>query len=215
LFDHLEDLPTTLDTDIRQRFAYAINPSDSKNFVPGFAAASILHPQHFAFLPDDLFEAGRDEIEVWISRLPKEQPKEEPILSTHCGSSLFDVLPKQRSTITRPLSVELVNLDCGSNNDILFSSLFEKYEEHISGYQNCEGGLYEFWQSNRSALSKLAIVAFQILPTPATTSSCERQFSFAGLFTESRKANISPKNLESKLILAANKDLIKKLDPII
>jgi hypothetical protein len=215
LFDHLENLPTTLATDIRRRFSYAINPSDSENFVPGFAASSILHPQYFALLPSDLFEAGRNEIEVWITRLPIEEPKNEPILTTHCGLSLLDVLPKQRSKITRPLSIELVNLDCGSNNDILFSSLFEKYEERISEYQNCEGGIYEFWQSNRSALSKLATVALQLLPAPATTSSCERQFSFAGLFTESRKANISPKNLESKLILAANKDLIEQLDPII
>jgi len=76
-------------------------------------------------------------------------------------------------------------------------------------------GVYKVWQSNREVLSVLATVALQILPAPATSSSCERDFSFAGLFTESRKSNISPENLNAKIFLAANKNLIRILDPII
>jgi len=74
--------------------------------------------------------------------------------------------------------------------------------------------VFKYWQSNREVYSDLATVALQILPAPATSSSCERDFSFAGLYTESRKAGLSPENLNAKLLLAANKDLIRTLDPI-
>lgn len=75
--------------------------------------------------------------------------------------------------------------------------------------------VYQFWCSNSAILPRLSDVALKILPAPATISSCERDFSFAGLFVESRKANLSPENLNAKILLAANKELIKALDPIV
>jgi len=93
-------------------------------------------------------------------------------------------------------------------------SLLEKYFTLVESMKE-PAEVFNFWQSNRSALSELSTIALQVLPAPATTSSCERDFSLAGLFTESRKANLSPDNLNAKIILTANKGLIKTLDPII
>jgi hypothetical protein len=58
--------------------------------------------------------------------------------------------------------------------------------------------VYSFWQANQVTLSKLSIVALQILPAPATSSSCERDFSFAGAFTDPEKSIFRQKILMQK-----------------
>lgn len=73
---------------------------------------------------------------------------------------------------------------------------------------------YAFWTANKDSFGGLSKIAQQILSAPGTSSACERYFSMTGLFTEARKSNISPENLNAKLILAANKDIIQKFSPL-
>ena len=98
-------------------------------------------------------------------------------------------------------------------NKILFSVI----ENYLTLIDTIEEGVdvYSFWHNNSGIFPELSTVAFQILPAPSTSSACERDFSFASLFTESRRANISPENLNAKILLAANKDINKLLDPIL
>jgi hypothetical protein len=93
-----------------------------------------------------------------------------------------------------------------------YFSDFAKYES-ISTLSPSEDP-YQFWTGVGSHVPKLASVALQLLPAPATSSSCERDFSFTGVFTSSRKSQLSPENLNAKIILAANEELIELLDPI-
>jgi len=73
---------------------------------------------------------------------------------------------------------------------------------------------YEFWAANKDNLRDLSTVAQQILSAPATSSSCERCFSFAGIFTEPRRSNLSRDSLNAKILLAANKGIIQQFNPL-
>jgi len=202
-------LPGRLAAELKRRFAYAIDPN-FQGFIPVFAAASILHPEFCRLLPEGLIKAGKEEIARWINRLSANEVPNPVSIPT---SSRFSRLATQRLSIEDPRSAwkRLVDL---KYSQLKFSfSYFENYLSLISSPIACDD-LYKFWQANRTNFPMLATVAYQILPAPATSSSCERDFSFAGLFTESRKSNISPATLNAKIILAANKTLIKMLDPI-
>jgi len=92
---------------------------------------------------------------------------------------------------------------------------FSSFNTYIGMIQSIKSDdPYEFWAANKDSLRSLSIVAKQILSAPATSSSCERCFSFAGIFTELRRSKLSSSSLNAKLILAANKGIIHQLDPI-
>jgi hypothetical protein len=98
------------------------------------------------------------------------------------------------------------------NHHSIFS-IIDKYTSIAESASPIED-IYAFWKSKETSLGRLVTVAKQLLPAPGTSSSCERDFSYTTLFTEARKANTSPLLLNSKLILAANMELINCFDPI-
>lgn len=77
--------------ELRRRFAYSLD-SNSDTFMPIFSAATILNPEFCALLPEDLFNAGREEIKVWINRIPSKTSIQAPIRQ----SIMFSRLPIQR-----------------------------------------------------------------------------------------------------------------------
>lgn len=91
MFDKLDTLPSILSKEIRQRFAYAIDP-DSMKFMPVFSSATILNPELYALLLDELFNAGKEEIKVWINRLPPQQAVQTPVRQ----QAMFSRLSNQR-----------------------------------------------------------------------------------------------------------------------
>jgi hypothetical protein len=80
-----------LANEIRRRFGYAIDPKSGK-FMRIFSAATILHPEFYSLLPNELFNAGKEEIVLWVNRLPSQQTTSAPIHQ----STLFKRLPTQR-----------------------------------------------------------------------------------------------------------------------
>jgi hypothetical protein len=98
------------------------------------------------------------------------------------------------------------------NNHIYFS-LIDKYVL-LTEEPPAIDEIYAFWTSKEASLGKLAIVAKQLLSAPATSASCERDFSIAGLFTDARRSNTSARLLNAKIIHATNRELIDKLDPL-
>jgi hypothetical protein len=64
-----------LATEVREYFAYAINPTHhvksakSQPFSPILAASTLLHPALRSYVPQELAFVGKAEIALWISRL--------------------------------------------------------------------------------------------------------------------------------------------------
>lgn len=66
-----------------------------------------------------------------------------------------------------------------------------------------------FWKKHNESLPLLANVAKKFLCIPATSTSSERAFSFAGLLISARRNQLHPRNVERTLFIHDNYDLAK------
>lgn len=98
MFSVLGDLPSKLSNELRRRFAKIIDPTSS-NFSPLYSAATLIHPDFFSLLPEELVIAGKAEIGRWISRLPTDELSP---LTTKPVSSRFSRLAAQQTLIAKP-----------------------------------------------------------------------------------------------------------------
>jgi len=95
-------LPIKLATEVRRRFAYAIDQKFSK-FSPILSAATILHPKFCLLLPKDLFEAGKNEIGKWIMRIPtRDIPAPTPSIQSGPFARLSQQQARSVPTATTP-----------------------------------------------------------------------------------------------------------------
>ena len=88
-------------------------------------------------------------------------------------------------------------------------SIVEELElQHYSSYQPSTKELsldsFTYWSSQQSVYLHLALVACEILATPASTAPVERIFSSAGEATRGKRNRLTHKNLE-KIFLHRNR----------
>ncbi|XP_055356256.1 E3 SUMO-protein ligase ZBED1-like, partial [Paramacrobiotus metropolitanus] len=58
-----------------------------------------------------------------------------------------------------------------------------------------QGWLLKFWKDKEGELPRLAKLAKQVLPVPATSTACERTFSLAGFVIDDRRNSLKPEKL--------------------
>jgi len=68
---------------------------------------------------------------------------------------------------------------------------------------------FVFWTASGGKYPNLAKVAFDILTIPVSSASVERMFSKSGLSCLGRKNRLSFENLENKVIVRMNRDLLQ------
>lgn len=88
----------------------------------------------------------------------------------------------------------------GELNDYFY--LLEK--EHFQPKVDCA----QFWMDNKRRFSTLYETALQYLSIPATSASCERLFSAAGLSTKKNRTTIGPRLLEAETCAKFNRKVV-------
>ena len=89
-------------------------------------------------------------------------------------------------------------------------SIVEELElQHYSSYQPSTKEIsldsFTYWSSQQSVYPHLALVACEILATPASTAPVEKIFSSAGEATRGKRNRLTHKNLEREIFLCRNK----------
>ena len=59
-------------------------------------------------------------------------------------------------------------------------------------------------ETSKEFLTALPALAQDVLAIPATSVPSERLFSISGILSENRKCQISPENLENRVLIKAN-----------
>ena len=62
-----------------------------------------------------------------------------------------------------------------------------------------------FWTENEKKYPKLALLAQDLLVTPASSTPIERVFSVAGYSSSGRRNRLAGSNLESEILIKTNK----------
>ena len=69
----------------------------------------------------------------------------------------------------------------------------------------------QFWCSNMAQCPELAELAISVLDIPACETTCERQFSQAGLMFSDLRSRLKPKTLADMLFVYSNDPIIKTM----
>ena len=100
--------------------------------------------------------------------------------------------------------VHLVVEKSASHKSLLFGETLKKARGFVVKYRKSSKAKEQLRQILGEFWTELPRIAQDILAVPATSVPSERLFSISGILSEDKRCNISPENLERRVLLKAN-----------
>jgi hypothetical protein len=105
--------------------------------------------------------------------------------------------------------MDFIDIPSHENNLNSSQNEIEEYLNYYFNYDPSAQDILNFWQANKKKFPRLYLNAKELLSIPASNTSSERNFSFAGLTLTDRRSYLDPLKVDKLLFIRSNYDLYK------
>ncbi|XP_065664432.1 E3 SUMO-protein ligase ZBED1-like [Hydra vulgaris] len=205
---HLQEYPTNKSLtanhlgDLRQRFQSILQP-DSDTFNPLPSVACLLDPTVAVFILTPEMDTLLHAAKMYIIKVCGVEQELQAAAESNGSECEFAAIKRFKFLSNKIFTKEgkIYNQD-----NITVASQLSRYLVDISGDEALPSNGLLFWKQNKSKYSKIAILAEDLLSTPASQAFVERIFSLCGILTVGRR-NRMKKSLDMRVFMKLNKNL--------
>ncbi|CAG7833007.1 unnamed protein product [Allacma fusca] len=212
--DFLSEPAKIIKENLKQKFSHMFYDKPEKPLEGTFIAATLLDPRYRLVMPASTRVLARE-------FLLREYTLLNPSSASNVRSTILPS-PESSASKTRgkfPLIEQLKERTLMENSQSIDSSC-RKFEEELDSYLACktfdamevDADVFKFWLQKRHEYNLLAPLALDYLSIPATSAPVERVFSRGGLLTIGDCNRLDGENLEDKIIMSKNRDILEDLD---
>lgn len=205
----LSTLARKMLSDMDRRFEFVQAPTSSQ-FDPLYITSTFLALPYRGLLDESQTSVAKTYILQLMKKYHVDQRTETTDIEVEeQGSGEVTEPPVKRFKHLSRVSVLLENQR--KDKDVSQVSIteeeleIENYMQYQPTTENLTIDPLQYWVDKRNQYPKLALIACDILATPASTAPVERVFSSAGETSKGKRNRISQKNLEREIFLRRNK----------